>query len=56
MSRVLTATNADEAERLLADPELEVDGVFLDIRMPGKSGVAFAQELALGERPCPSCS
>jgi DNA-binding LytR/AlgR family response regulator len=48
---VFTATNVEEADRVLETTA--VDGIFLDIRMPGTSGVAFAQELVRRGRPLP---
>jgi DNA-binding LytR/AlgR family response regulator len=44
IDRVLTASSAAEAAQVLDGAE--VDGIFLDIRMPGMSGVAFAEDLA----------
>lgn len=43
------AASAAEARILLA--ETEVDLVFLDIQMPGESGLALARELAAGHDP-----
>ncbi|MGQ0845190.1 MAG: LytR/AlgR family response regulator transcription factor [Sporichthyaceae bacterium] len=49
VGRVLTAGSSAEAQRVLA--ESEPDAVFLDIRMPGRSGVDLARSLAT--RPDP---
>jgi DNA-binding LytR/AlgR family response regulator len=48
---VLTADSATEALRLLQD--LDVDAVFLDIQMPGLSGLDLAQVLARFRKPPP---
>lgn len=48
---VLTSDSATEALRLLQD--LEVDVVFLDIQMPGLSGLDLAQVLARFKSPPP---
>ncbi|CUR60579.1 Response regulator receiver [metagenome] len=48
---VLTCDSATEALRILH--ELEVDAVFLDIQMPGLSGLELAQVLARFKTPPP---
>ena len=48
---VLTTDSATEALRLLHD--LEVDAVFLDIQMPGLTGLELAQVLARFKTPPP---
>lgn len=48
---VLTSDSATEALRVLQD--LEVDAVFLDISMPGLSGLELAQVLARFKSPPP---
>jgi len=48
---VLTTDSATEALRILQD--LEVDAVFLDIQMPGLSGLELAQVLARFRTPPP---
>ena len=42
--QVLTASNGDEAVRLLGDPDLSLDMVLTDIVMPGMTGAAFAAQ------------
>lgn len=49
VGEVLTTDSATEALRLLQD--LEVDAVFLDIQMPGLSGLELAQVLARFRTP-----
>lgn len=49
VEKVYTATNSAEAHRIIAEADL--DAVFLDIRMPGRSGVDLAR--ALSARPDP---
>lgn len=49
VGKVLTASSSAEAVRILT--ESEPDAVFLDIRMPGRSGVDLAR--ALSNRPDP---
>jgi DNA-binding LytR/AlgR family response regulator len=51
VSGVLTTDSATEALRLLHD--LEVDAVFLDIQMPGLTGLELAQVLARFKTPPP---
>ena len=48
---VLTCDSATEALRLLQD--LEVDAIFLDVQMPGLSGLELAQVLARFKTPPP---
>ncbi|MGD9958550.1 LytR/AlgR family response regulator transcription factor [Nocardioides sp.] len=48
---VLTSDSATEALRILQD--LEVDAVFLDIQMPGLSGLELAQVLSRFKSPPP---
>ncbi len=48
---VLTTDNATEALRILQD--LEVDAVFLDIQMPGLTGLELAQVLSRFKSPPP---
>ena len=48
---VLTSDSATEALRLLQD--LDVDAVFLDIQMPGLSGLELAQVLSRFKNPPP---
>lgn len=48
---VLTSDSATEALRILQD--LEVDAVFLDVSMPGLSGLELAQVLARFKNPPP---
>ena len=48
---VLTSDSATEALRILQD--LDVDAVFLDIQMPGLSGLDLAQVLARFRKPPP---
>jgi len=40
--QVVTASNGDEAVRLLGDPNLSLDMILTDIVMPGMTGAAFA--------------
>ena len=42
--QVVTASNGDEAVRLLGDPDLSLDMVLTDIVMPGMTGAAFAAQ------------
>jgi DNA-binding NtrC family response regulator len=49
--RVLSAANAVEARVLWSANEGGVDLLLSDVTMPGQSGVAFAAELASGDRP-----
>jgi DNA-binding LacI/PurR family transcriptional regulator/signal transduction histidine kinase/ActR/RegA family two-component response regulator len=49
--RVLCAANASEARELWRQNQCVVDLLLSDVTMPGLSGVAFAAELASGERP-----
>jgi two-component system, cell cycle sensor histidine kinase and response regulator CckA len=42
--QVATASNGDEAVRLLGDPDLSLDMVLTDIVMPGMTGAAFAAQ------------
>jgi DNA-binding LytR/AlgR family response regulator len=51
VSGVLTCDSATEALRLLQD--LEVDAIFLDVQMPGLSGLELAQVLARFRTPPP---
>lgn len=51
VGEVLTSDSATEALRMLQD--LEVDGVFLDIQMPGLTGVELAQVLSRFKTPPP---
>ena len=51
VGEVLTADSATEALRLLQD--LEVDAVFLDIQMPGLTGLELAQVLSRFKTPPP---
>ncbi len=51
IGEVLTTTSATEALRLLQD--LDVDAVFLDIQMPGLSGLDLAQVLRRFRTPPP---
>ena len=48
---VLTCDSATEALRLLQD--LEVDAIFLDVQMPGLTGLELAQVLARFKNPPP---
>ena len=48
---VLTCDSATEALRLLQD--LEVDAIFLDVQMPGLTGLELAQVLARFKIPPP---
>lgn len=51
IAEVLTSDSATDALRALQ--ELQVDGVFLDISMPGLSGLELAQVLARFKEPPP---
>ena len=51
MHDVLTCDSATEALRLLQD--LEVDAIFLDVQMPGLTGLELAQVLARFKTPPP---
>ena len=42
--QVVTASNGDEAVRLLGDPDLTLDMILTDIVMPGMTGAAFAAQ------------
>ena len=42
--QVVTASNGDEAVRLLGDPDLALDMILTDIVMPGMTGAAFAAQ------------
>jgi PAS domain S-box-containing protein len=42
--QVVTASNGDEAVRLLGDPDLALDMILTDIVMPGMTGGAFAAQ------------
>jgi PAS domain S-box-containing protein len=43
--QVVTASNGDEAVRLLRDPDLAFDMVLTDIVMPGMTGAAFTDQV-----------
>jgi two-component system LytT family response regulator len=43
-----TATDPERALALLSDPALEVDVVFLDIQMPGMTGLELARRIPAG--------
>lgn len=49
VEKVFTAANSAEAHRIIAETDL--DAVFLDIRMPGRSGVELARVLATQPDP-----
>ena len=51
VQEVLTCDSATEALRLLQD--LEVDAIFLDVQMPGLTGLELAQVLARFKTPPP---
>ena len=45
IGEIRTATSSAEAMQALADPARPVDAVFLDIRMPGETGLDLAEAL-----------